>query len=170
MKKLLACAAALLLVLGTQTAAADPHDRGDRGRSHKWDHHDNGRGWAHGRRNHHGHYRDRDRDRDRGHDHVSVNLSFGNVIPDWRYRDYQRATSGFGIGYTTTWGAPRYRSGNTVIVNQNTYINNEPRVVHRSTRNSTSLLRDVSGRCYERSYDSRGNEIRIELPSSNCNF
>lgn len=155
MNKLITCAAACLLLLGAETASADHRDhRWDRGHSHR-SHHDRG----HGHRNvHH-------------HDRVSVNLNIGNVIPDWRYRDYRRATSGVGIAYTTTWGAPPvYGRGNTVIVHQNTYVNNEPRVIHRSTRSSTSLLRDVSGRCFERSYDSRGVETRIELPASNCNF
>lgn len=167
MNKLIACtAAAVLLALGAQTASADHRDRWDRGHSH-YDHPGKGRGWAHGRRNH-----APVRVRDHDHDRVSINLNIGNAAPDWRYRDYERATSGLGISYTTTWGAPSWnrRGGDTVIVHQNTYINNEPRVVHRTTRNTTSLLRDVSGRCYERSFDSRGNETRIELPSSNCNF
>ncbi|MDY6982279.1 MAG: hypothetical protein SV422_04255 [Pseudomonadota bacterium] len=163
MNKLIACAAACLLLLGAETASADHRDhRWDRGHSH-YDHHDRGRGWGNGHRNHR-HYRDRDR--------VSVSVNIGNVIPDWRYRDYRRATSGLGIAYTTAWGAPynTYGRGNTVIVHQNTYVNNEPRVIYRSTRSTTSLLRDVSGRCFERSYDSRGVETRIELPASNCNF
>lgn len=163
MNKIIACAAACLLLLGAETASADRDHRWDRGHSH-YGHHDRGRGWGHGHRNH-GHYRDRDR--------VSVSVNIGNVIPDWRYRDYRRATSGLGIAYTTTWGAPYNnwnRRGNTVIVHQNTYVNNEPRVIHRSTRSTTSLLRDVNGRCFERSYDSRGVETRIELPASNCNF
>jgi hypothetical protein len=150
MNKLLMCAAACLLLVGTQTASAD--HRWDRGHSHN-KHYDRG----HGHRNHHVHQRDR----------VSVNLNIGRVVPDWRYRDYQRATSGLGVAYTTAWSAP---PRNTVIVHQNTYINNEPRVVSRSTRSATSLLRDVNGRCYERSYDSRGNEVRIELSPSSCNF
>lgn len=154
MNKFLACAAACLLLVGAQTASAD----------HRWDrghhpHHHHGKG--HGHRNH-AHYRD--------HDRVSVRVNIGNVVPDWRYRDYQRATSGLGIAYSTTWGPAYNRGGNTVIVHQNTYVNPEPRVVHRSSAYSTSLLRDVSGRCYERRYDSRGNETRIELPPSSCNF
>jgi hypothetical protein len=163
MKKLLACTAALLLLLGTQTSFADHRDR--------WDRHDNGRGWAHGR-----HDRDRWERRDRDfRDHVSVNLSFGHVLPDWRYRDYHRATSGVGISYTTTWGPPsnvyRYDS-RPVIVHQNTYINEAPRtrVVTRSGRGRTSLFRDITGRCFEREIDGRGNETRTELPASACNF
>lgn len=164
MKKLVACTAALLLLLGTQTASADHRDRWDRGHS-RHDHHYQhpGRGLALGHRKH-----------DR-HDRVSVNLNI-RTIPDWRYRDYYRATSGLGIAYTTTWGAPyntwNPRGGNTVIIHQNTYVDNSPRVVRRTTttRGTTSLLRDVEGRCFERSVDGRGVETRIELPASNCNF
>lgn len=164
MTKLFTCTAALLvLLLGTQAAQADHRDRWDRDRA-RYDHHDNGRGWAWGRR-------DRDRwDRDS----VTVNLNIGNVSPDWRYRDYYRARSGLGIAYTTTWGAPfntwRPRGGNTVIVHQNTYINEPRTVVRRTTRGSTSLFRDVAGRCYERTIDNRGYESRIEIAASNCNF
>ena len=32
------------------------------------------------------------------------------------------------------------------------------------------LLRDLDGRCYERSLDADGNELRTELPSSACNW
>lgn len=150
MNKFLACAAACLLMAGAQTASAD--HRWDRGHSH---YHHHGKG--------HGHHHHRD------HDRVSVRVNIGNVIPDWRYRDYRRATSGLGIAYSTTWGPAYNRGGNTVIVHQNTYVNPEPRVIHRST-SSTSLLRDINGRCFERRYDSRGNETRIELPPSSCNF
>jgi hypothetical protein len=144
MNKLLMCAAACLLLVGAQTASAD--HRWDRGHSH-YKHHDRG---------HHHRPPPRPPVHHRGHDRVSVNLNFGSVIPDWRYRDYQRAT----------WSAPR----STVVVQQNTYINSQPRVVSGSTYSTPSLLRDVNGRCYERSYDSRGNEVRIELSPSSCNF
>jgi hypothetical protein len=171
MNKLLACIAALLLLLGTQTALADHRDDWNRGNSH-FDRHDNGRGWDR--------YDNRwDRRSDR-RDNVSISLSFGNVWPaprynDWRYRDWDRATSGVGIAYTTAWGAPGwgYNSRRPVIVHQNTYINEAPRtrVVTRSSRsNGSSLLRDINGRCFERETDSYGNETRTELPASACNF
>lgn len=177
MKTLLAFTATLLLLLGSQLSFADPRDGWKQDRD-RYDRHDNGRGWAHGRRDRDYDRRDWDRrDRDR-RDRVSVNLNFGNVYPDWRYRDYRRATSGLGIAYTTTWGAPvnvwRYNDRRPVIVHQNTYINAAPstttRVVRRPGRNSTSLFRDINGRCYERQIDSRGSETRIELPASDCNF
>jgi hypothetical protein len=170
MKKLLTCTAALILLLGTQTSFAGHNDHGNRGRGHSYDRHDrhdNGRNWG----------RDDRWDR-RDRDNVSVSLSFGNIwggssYNDWRYRDYRRATSGIGIGYTTTWGAPAWGYNNRpVIVHQNTYINEAPRtrVVTRPGRNSTSLFRDIDGNCFERVIDSRGDEIRTQLPSSECNF
>ncbi len=173
MNKLLTCTAALLLLLGTQTTLADDRhgwDR-DRGNSHyDRDRHDNGRGW--GRRD-----RDDRRWNNRRHDHrdnVSVSLSFGNVWPDYRYRDWNRATSGLGIAYTTTWGAPGwgYNSRRPVVIHQNTYVNEAPRarVVTRSSRSGTSLFRDINGRCFEREIDRNGNETRIELPASSCDF
>jgi hypothetical protein len=169
MNKLLTCtAAALVLLLGAQTSFADHNDRWDRHDRHdRYDRHDNGRGWGrHDRRDRH------------DHDHVSVSLSFGTVFGgagynDWRYRDYRRATSGFGVPYTTAWGAPGWGYNNRpVIVHQNTYVNTAPRtrVVTRPGRNSTSLFRDINGRCFERYIDSRGNETRTELSASECNF
>lgn len=169
MNKLLTCtAAALVLLLGAQTSFADHNDRWDRHDRHdRYDRHDNGRAWGR---------RDRWDRRDR--DNVSVSLSFGTVFGgvgynDWRHRDYRRATSGFGVGYTTAWGAPGWGYDNRpVIVHQNTYVNTAPRtrVVTRPGRNSTSLFRDINGRCFERYIDSRGNETRTELPASECNF
>lgn len=170
MKKLLACAATLFLLLGAELSVADPHDGWKHDRD-RYDRHDNGRGNAWGRRG-------RDRDDHRDHDDdVYVSLNFGTISPDWRYRDYRRATSRYGVPYTTTWGPPgnvwRY-DDRPVIVHQNTYINTAPRtttrIVTRPGRNSTSLFRDINGRCYERVIDGRGGEIRTELPASACNF
>ncbi len=180
MKKLLSCTAALLLLLGTQTAFADHRDRGwDRDNS-RYDRHDNGRGnsWGNNRR-------DERRWNRRDRDNVSLSFSFGNVWPDYRYRDWNRATSGLGIAYTTAWGAPydswgydsynsynSYNNRRPVIVHQNTYINEAPRtrVVTRTPSSRTSLFRDRNGRCFEREFDSNGNESRIELPASECDF
>jgi hypothetical protein len=33
-----------------------------------------------------------------------------------------------------------------------------------------SLLRDIHGNCFERSYDNQGREIRVQLPAAACNF
>jgi len=163
MNKLFSCTAALLLLLGAQTSFAGHNDRWDRHDRHdRYDHHDNGRGWGRGGR---GDRHDRD--------NVSISLSFGTVFGaagynDWRYRDYRRATSGFGVPYTTAWGY----DNRPVIVHQNTYVNTAPRtrVVTRPGRNSTSLFRDIDGNCFERVIDSRGNETRTELAPSECNF
>jgi len=58
-----------------------------------------------------------------------------------------------------------------VVVYQNTYIDATPRGPVTTTLHSgTNLLRDINGRCFERSFDTYGNEIRVELPASACNF
>lgn len=171
MNKLLGCTAALVLLLGAQTSFADRDERWDRhDREDRYERHDNGRGWGRG-----GGFGNNDR-RDR--DNVSISLSFGTVLGpsgynDWRYRDYRRATSGFGVAYTTAWGAPGWGyDSRPVIVHQNTYVNTAPRtrVVTRPGRNSSSLFRDINGNCFERVIDSRGRETRTEISPSACNF
>lgn len=71
----------------------------------------------------------------------------------------------------------------TVIYQNNTYIREAPTngyilrpapttayTVHNTGRRGVSLLRDRSGRCFERVTDNYGNETRTELRSSECNF
>lgn len=174
MIKLVACTAALLLLLGANTTFADRDGWNDRGRGHdrgydrEW--RDN-RGWNRpGRSDWRGHDR-----RWNNRDNVSVSLSIGNV---WGSPYYgSRSWSGVGFGYNTfdTWGYNdwRYRNRRPVVVYQNnTYIEPAPRtrVITRTSRSGTSLLRDVNGRCFERETDGNGNEIRTELPASACNF
>ncbi len=48
-------------------------------------------------------------------------------------------------------------------------INRSP-VVSRSSGPQRRLLRDLAGRCYEISVDGTGNEMRIELDPSACDF
>ena len=76
--------------------------------------------------------------------------------------------------YGSSWSAaPRVitRSRAPVVIYQNNYFNRSGSVTSRlPSQSDTSLLRDVQGRCFEREYDSRGNEMRTELPSSACNF
>jgi len=65
-----------------------------------------------------------------------------------------------------------------VIYNQPTvvYVNNNSgnpgHVITQSSerRNESSPLRNINGLCFERSYDSRGLETRVQLPDSACNF
>ncbi|MEY4641918.1 MAG: hypothetical protein RLZZ227_1912 [Pseudomonadota bacterium] len=169
MKKLVAAAAAVLLLLGANLSFADRDGWKDhgRGRGHDREWRDNDRGWDHHDRDD-WHRHDRDRDR------VSVSLSFGNAWGSPFYRD--RSWNGVGVGYDRfdSWGYDRrYRNNRPVVVYQNnTYIAPAPRtrVITRSNPAGTSLLRDIDGRCFERETDRNGNERRMELPSSACNF
>ncbi|MEI7949147.1 MAG: hypothetical protein WCI66_02750 [Gammaproteobacteria bacterium] len=88
---------------------------------------------------------------------------------------------GMGIGYSA-FGAPyyghpygypyggHYYPSREVIVEHNTYSEQPETSSVPIHRNETSLLRDLQGRCYQRTYDQHGNELRTELDPSDCNF
>lgn len=177
MKKFLVSLTALLLFLASAAALAD-RDRGwGKGRGFDRDHGSWGWRGNNGRRD---------------HDHVSVSIGLGSGwtygYPGYGWNSWNRINSGFGlgIGYSTfgystfgrsgfdsfgTWG---YNARRPVVIQHNTVIERpvtrtvETRYLSRPA--GTSLLRELSGRCVERSYDSQGREIRIELPASACNF
>ena len=142
--------------------------------------HDNRRGNGRGPPAFVGHNNSRDHDRDyrrdvrpdyrdhRDHDDVnwSVNLNIG--ARPFGYNPY---------GYNMLGYRPEpysYRSRQPVVIYQsNTYIDPVPSgsyVTRRTDRQGVSLLRDSSGRCFERYRDGRGNETRTELPRSSCAF
>ncbi|HWK55134.1 MAG TPA: hypothetical protein VNR18_12235 [Hyphomicrobiales bacterium] len=62
------------------------------------------------------------------------------------------------------------RQPRTVIIENNTYVTPGTTVTYGSVQGATSLFKDRYGNCYERRYDGYGNETRIELPYSACNF
>ena len=107
----------------------------------------------------------------------SVSLNFGGG-----YYGANNLPYGPGLSSAASrFRARQYSPVNThtrVIYNQPTvvYVNNNSgnpgHVITRSSerRNESSLLRDINGFCFERSYDSRGLETRIQLPDSACNF
>jgi hypothetical protein len=88
--------------------------------------------------------------RDRG-DNFSLSLNFGSP-------GYPSGSVTYGNVYRP---APVIvQPARPVIIEQNTYV----------TGGAPSLFRDRYGRCYERSYNSVGTEIRTEVPASACNF
>jgi hypothetical protein len=99
------------------------------------------------------------------------------------YRPHYYSTFGLGIGLGYALGAPYYYDypyaggyygpPREVIIEHNTYVEepapgSDTRVY--SNRQEPSLLRDLQGRCYQRTYDSNGRELRTELDPSECNF
>ncbi len=99
----------------------------------------------------------------------------------------------YGTGYTAWYGTPILAGIGTGYAyspwrNQTTVVYSQPRVVYvndtsgvvghvservvdrSSVRPARSLLRDIHGDCYERTYDSRGVETRNRLPAAACNF
>ena len=175
-----AIALGLLLVSSLTFADRDNNHRNNgNGREHHnnfVNQHNNSRGndW---RRDDRADYRDnrwnrRDNDYD---ENWSINLNIGSR--PFGYNPYGYNMQGYR-------GQPLYRSNQpTVIYQNNTYIGQtRPNTyirrpapttgytTHETGRPGVSLLRDRSGRCYEREIDRFGNETRTELRSSECNF
>jgi hypothetical protein len=147
---------AFFLLLGSSLALADHRDN-NRGYNRGWDRHDSG--WN-GR-----------------HDSWSVGISIGNNIPLYT----NRYDSGYPFVFNPSLGFIRrsslpytrgYGQNRTVVIN-NTWIDSSPatRVIRSApVQAGRSLLRDRYGRCYERETDRYGNETRIELPATKCDF
>jgi len=177
-KNLLFAAAALGLLLGALEVQADDRRGYDRGRGQDRNFNRDNRGFNQPGYNRNWDRRDYDR-RDYNRRNVSVNV---NINDRWRpaYRPYTYSGIGYSLGFGSwgsgfsAWSAPVIVSPRVVrqpvVVYQNTYVNAAPRGTASTYNSGTSLLRDINGRCFERSYDSFGNETRYELPVSACNF
>jgi hypothetical protein len=96
----------------------------------------------------------------------SVNLNLGN---SW---------NGFSSFYSplhtqTTRTRVIYTQPTVVVVDggsrSTSYVNSTTADNYSDTY-QRSLLRDLDGNCFERSYDDQGREIRIQLPNEECNF
>ena len=151
----------ICLLLGTTLALADHRDF-NRGFN---------RGWA---GQHSGFKRGRA-------DIWSVGISIGSSLPTYRdrYNSGYNSTSQFifnpSLGFINRNSIPYYNNhgNNRPLVINNTWINNSPttRVIESNVvRTGKSFLRDRFGRCYERETDRLGNEHRIEVPATRCNF
>jgi len=122
-------------------------------------------------------------------DNWSVSQNLGTGYSSWYGRNFYNNSFYTGLGglyYGTSVWNNRYgprRNNTTVIYTQPkvVYVNDSSRasgheysskVIRSSTSRAgqRSLLRDIHGDCYERSYDSQGRETRIQLPDSACNF
>jgi hypothetical protein len=173
MKILLIPLVALGLLLGADASFGDDRDRYDDRRGFDRDYRNNGNSW--GRREVQRRWDSR-RDVRRYNDRdVKISLSFGNTVRSY----YRPPTFGYNtFGFSTfnsfgsSWRAPHiYGNRQPVVIYQNNYIERSaPVIISSRPLANGSMLRDVQGRCYERRYDSYGNETRLELPSSACNF
>lgn len=183
-----------LSILAANTALADHrHDNGRTNFRGSWDHNssrhsnyrrDNSRFLTYANRRgnrdyrHYGNYNHYNR-----HDNWSVSLNYGAGFSNgwygasWStgpvYRPFRSA-------FYDPWYTP-YRSRTTVVYREPTviYVDDDDdyestRVIRRTTARpshpTTSLLRDINGNCWERNFDSEGNETRVQLPDSECDF
>jgi hypothetical protein len=107
-------------------------------------------------------------------DGLSVRLNYGTGYNTW-YGTTELPGIGAGYRYSP------WRNQTTVVYTQPRviYVNDSARLTspvsesilnHTTARPARSLLRDINGDCFERTYDSRGVETQVQLPASACNF
>ncbi len=171
MKKLLLSISVIAALILSQTANADS-------RHNRRDYNSYGYGNHYSSRYNPYHYGYRDR---RGGSYFS--LSYGNRY-DYRRRGRRHSyDSGSFVGglvlgsllsyprysnrryETVTYrSAPITRTREVVYVNRSTPASNAP------VASGRRLLRDLEGNCFERVVDEEGNEVRLQLEASECNF
>lgn len=90
-----------------------------------------------------------------------------NSNDSWAY-----ALGGLVLGsvLTNTYNNNRAPQPQTVYVEQTTYQPVQVQVQRVIVTQPRHLLRDLSGNCYERTTDGAGNELRTQLPASECNW
>ena len=175
----------LLIVTISGSAQADDRHHGrntydnDRGHRTNWNRSHNDRNFdrSFNRNFDHGYRNNRNDNRyRRNHDNWSVSLNVGSWYSGSSIY-YGTGYSSFGYGVSTRpYFYSPYRT-RTVYVNNPTVVYvDDARPVTRVIRSEplpahgTSLLRDINGDCFERSYDNQGNEIRVQLPDASCQF
>ncbi|MDA1370820.1 MAG: hypothetical protein O2971_08690 [Proteobacteria bacterium] len=121
------------------------------------------------------HYGYRDR---RGGNYFS--FSYGNHYPRYRSRHYDSGSFVGGLVLGSLLSYPSYssrrydtvtyrsrpvtRTREVVVVKDRAPVNSAPIASGRR------LLKDLEGNCFERNVDEEGNEIRVQLDPSECNF
>lgn len=171
MRRILLIASVIGTMVISQAASADnrSHRRGYNSYSSSFNY---GRGYSSGRINPY-HYGSRGRYRDN-----YFNISFGNRYD--RYPRYRRHSSGSFLGglvvgsllnYPRYYERPIYRSVPVI----DTYRSGSRNVRVYGTApapvaSGRRLLRDLEGNCFERNVDEEGNEVRVQLEASECDF
>lgn len=117
--------------------------------------------------------------------HVNISISPRYGRPYAHYGAPQIYT-GIGLGFGAGWYANQfygpydrwdYSPARPLVIERNTIIEKRDRDVVEDEEGSgyeretpaSSLLRDLQGRCYERTYE-RGVEHRVELDATECDF
>jgi len=107
--------------------------------------------------------------------------SYGHYYLRYRHRHRHWDSGSFvgGIVLGSLLSQPRrsHRHYDTVTYRRPVTTTREVVYVNRNSQGSSSpvasgrrLLKDLEGNCFERIVDEDGNEIRVQLPSSECNF
>lgn len=123
-------------------------------------------------------FRNYNRDYNR-HYRGGFNFSYGNRFPRHRRYDSGNFVGGLVLGSLLSY--PRYNTRNVeTVVYRNAPTTRTREIIYvDSTQNRSTaqpvasgrrLLRDLEGNCFERIVDEQGDEIRVQLEASQCNF
>ncbi len=105
-----------------------------------------------------------------------IGLSYANRYSRHGHRDSSSFVGGLVLGsllsYPLYSSRRSYRAYDTVYRSRPVIRTREVVYANQSTpvANGRRLLRDLEGNCFERLIDEDGNEMRIQLDASECNF
>ncbi|MDP6535827.1 MAG: hypothetical protein QGG02_05765 [Gammaproteobacteria bacterium] len=105
-------------------------------------------------------------------------IGYGGYYPRYRRRHYDSGAFVGGLVLGSLLSYPRYsRRYDSVTYTRPVtrtrkvvYVNNRTSGSSSAIASGHRLLRDLEGNCFERNVDEDGNEIRIQLDASECNF
>lgn len=165
-KRVLLSASVIAAMVLSQAAFADnrSHRRGYNSYGSSFNY---GRGYSSGRINPY-HYGSRGR---RGENYF--NISFGNRYDRYRRRDSGSFVGGLVLGSLLSYPRSYERTIYRTVPVVDTYRTTGGNVKVYSSAPVASgrrLLRDLEGNCFERNIDEEGNEIRVQLDASECDF
>ena len=191
MKRQLLGAIAIALLVLNASAFADGRDGGHGGHGGYSNGGDDGHG-DHGEHGGHGRHGDHDyHDYHDGHgyNYGGHGYNYGHYYGGHGYYHGGYARPGY-YGYAPYYGYNHNHNNNNeaaylvggLVVGSlltNAYIRSQQRPVYTTTvvqqpqvvpAQGRHLLRDLNGDCFERSTDAAGNELRTQLPASECNW
>lgn len=106
-------------------------------------------------------------------------VSYGNYYPRYRRRHWDSGSfvGGLVLGSILSYPRNSHRRYETVTyrrpvtkTREVVYVNRSGSAGNTPVASGRRLLKDLEGNCFERVIDEEGNEVRVQLEDSECNF
>ena len=104
-------------------------------------------------------------------------VAYGGYYPRHRRYDSGSFVGGLVLGSLLSYPRHNHRHYETVRTRRPVtrtrdvvYVNNSASANSSAVASGRRLLKDLEGNCFERIVDAEGNEIRVQLDSSECSF